>query len=48
MFKEVSMRSNRLRVIGRPLLLALLAMLGSSAILQAQEQQGWIGINFDD
>ncbi len=48
MFKEVSMRSNRLRMISRPLLVALLAMLGSSAALQAQEQHGWIGINFDD
>jgi len=42
------MRSFRLRSAGRSLLLLPALVLGQGTGLEAQEQHGWIGINFDD
>ncbi len=42
------MRSSRLRSAGRSLFLVPVLVLGLGTELGAQEQHGWIGINFDD
>lgn len=42
------MRSSRLNPASRSLLLLSVLFLAPAAVLEAQEEHGWIGINFDD